>query len=88
MDDTTLRHLSCREIILNHLSEYLDGTLSPDIVEDLEWHLTRCPACVAYLNTYKRTQVFTRRSGSVVISEDMKARLREFLLKRLVQETG
>lgn len=80
----TLARLTCKELILNHLGEYLDGTLSPEIVEDFERHLARCPSCVAYLNTYKRTQEFTRRRGSAVMSEDMKARLREFLLARLI----
>ena len=79
----TLGRVTCREIILNHLDEYLDGTLSPEIVEDLERHLGRCPACVAYLNTYKRTQEFTRRMGSAVLSEETKARLRTLLLARL-----
>ena len=82
----TLSHLTCKEIILNHLGEYLDGTLSLEIVADLEWHLARCPACVAYLNTYKKTQEFTRKVGSVVMAEDMKSRLQEFLLSRLVHE--
>jgi anti-sigma factor RsiW len=79
----TLRRLTCKEIILNHLGEYLDGSLRPEIVEELERHLARCPACVAYLNTYRRTQQFTRRIGSVAMTKDMKARLCEFLLARL-----
>ncbi len=81
-----MARLTCKELILNHLSEYLDGTLSPEIVEDFERHLAGCPACVAYLNTYKRTQDFTRRMGSPVMSEEMKARLREFLLARLITQ--
>jgi anti-sigma factor RsiW len=68
------------------LGEYLDGTLSPEILQDFERHLGLCPSCVAYLNTYKRTQEFTRRMGSAVMSEDMKARLREFLLARLITQ--
>lgn len=84
--DTTLGRLTCKELILHHLGEYLDGTLSSEIVEDFERHLARCPSCVAYVNTYKRTQDFTRRIGSAVMSEDMKARLREFLMEHLVKE--
>ena len=75
--------LTCRDVILNYLDEYLDRTLSPEIVEDIDRHLARCPPCVAYVNTYKRTQEFTRRMRSSVMSEDMKSRLREFLSARL-----
>ena len=80
-----MENLTCREIILNHLDGYLDGTLSPRIVEEFERHLTRCPPCVAYLNTYRRTQDLTRRMGEASMPEGMKAHLRQFLLRRLVQ---
>jgi anti-sigma factor RsiW len=82
----TLARLTCKELILNHLGEYLDGTLGPELVQDFERHLGLCPSCVAYLNTYKRTQDFTRRMGAAAMSEDMKARLREFLLARLITQ--
>ena len=79
-----MRHPTCREVIVNHLDEYLEGTLSRGIVNSLEWHLSNCPACVAYLNTYKRTQEFTRRMGEVAMSESTKTHLRQFLLERLL----
>ncbi len=75
--------LTCREVILNHLDDYLDGTLSPEIVEEFDRHLAICPPCVAYVNTYKRTREFTRRMGSPGMPEEMKARLRELLSARL-----
>jgi anti-sigma factor RsiW len=81
-----LKPLTCREIILEHLDDYLDGILSPEVVEEFERHLSVCPPCVAYLNTYRRTRELTRRTGSVVMSESMKANLREFLLERLASE--
>ena len=83
-----MRHLTCRDVIENHLDDYLDGTLSPEILEEFERHLTRCPACVAYLNTYMRTQDLTRRMGQASMPEGMKTHLRQFPLKRLVQDTG
>ena len=82
--DGTLGGLTCRELILHYLDEYVDGTLSPDVIEEFERHLARCPSCVAYLNTYKRTRHLARRMEPVVMSEAMKARLREYLLEHLV----
>jgi anti-sigma factor RsiW len=81
-----LARLTCREVILNYLDEYLDGTLSPEIVEDFERHLARCPSCVAYLNTYKRTRDLTGRLEQAAMSEGMKTHLRQFLLERLVTQ--
>ena len=69
---------------MKHLGDYLEGTLSPGTINSLEWHLSTCPACVSYLNTYKRTRQVTRRVGEVVMSEGTKTHLRQFLLERLV----
>jgi anti-sigma factor (TIGR02949 family) len=81
-----LRRLTCREVILDHLDDYLDGTLSREVVEEFERHLSVCPPCVAYLNTYRRTRELTRGTGSVDMPERVKANLREFLLEHLATE--
>jgi anti-sigma factor RsiW len=69
---------------LDYLDEYVDGTLSPEVVEDFERHLARCPPCVAYLNTYRRTRNLVHKMEPAVLSDDMKATLRQFLLEHLV----
>lgn len=79
----TLKRLTCRQVILDHLDDYLDGSLGPEVVGDFERHLAMCPPCVAYLNTYRRTRELTRRAGSDAMSEEVKSRLRDFLLARL-----
>lgn len=45
---------SCREF-LEFLAAYLDGELPEGIRSDFEHHLTRCPACVHYLESYRET---------------------------------
>ena len=79
-----MTRLTCREVILNHLDGYLDGTLDPKTVADFEGHLGRCPSCVAYLNTYRRTREWVQRTGAAM-PEAMRSRLREFLLARLAK---
>ena len=81
-----MRRLTCKEVILDYLDEYVDGTLSPEVVEDFERHLARCPPCVAYLNTYKRTRDLTGKLGQGAISDGLKACLRQFLLERLATQ--
>lgn len=80
-----MRELMCKEFIMDFLSDYLDGTLTPDVVADLERHLQDCQPCVAYLNTYKKTRELTGRAGRVEMPTEMKARLREFLLNQLTK---
>lgn len=75
----------CKEMILDFLADYLDGTLSPEVLADLERHLQDCKPCVAYLDTYKKTRELTGRAVRVEMPEEMKARLREFLLKQLAK---
>lgn len=75
----------CKEMILDFLADYLDGTLSPEVLADLERHLQDCQPCVAYLNTYKKTRELTGRAVRVEMPEEMKDRLREFLLKQLAK---
>ena len=73
----------CKEMIMDFLADYLDGALNPDVLEDLEQHLQDCRPCVAYLNTYKKTRDLTGQAARVEMPEEMKVRLREFLLKQL-----
>ncbi|MBI4588389.1 MAG: zf-HC2 domain-containing protein [Candidatus Rokubacteria bacterium] len=77
--------LMCKEFIMDFLSDYLDGTLTPDVITALERHLQDCEPCVAYLNTYKKTRELTGRAGRAEMPTEMKVRLREFLLKQLTK---
>ncbi|MBI4494505.1 MAG: zf-HC2 domain-containing protein [Chloroflexi bacterium] len=40
--------------VRGRLSEYLDGSLSPDVYAHVHQHLDRCPPCRAFLNTLRR----------------------------------
>ena len=77
--------LMCKEFIMDLLADYLDGALSPEVIVDLERHLQDCQPCVAYLKTYKKTRELTGRAARVEMPEEMKIRLREFLLKQLAK---
>ena len=74
---------TCKELILDLLVDYLEQTLNPDVVSDLERHLQVCPPCVAYLNTYVKTRELIGQNQPVAMPEEMKTRLREFLLMQL-----
>jgi len=74
--------LTCRDVI-DLLVEYLEQGLPPETLEGFDAHLERCLACVAYVNTYKKTRELTGEVTRVAIPDEMRARLRQFLLDRL-----
>ncbi len=74
--------LTCREVV-GLLADYLESALSQERVGELEAHLAGCEPCQAYLNTYRRTKTLTAEAGRVAMPEEMKLRLRQFLLRAL-----
>ena len=46
--------VTCRELA-DFIHDYLEGTLAAGVGVRFERHLTRCPACVAYLSAYRVT---------------------------------
>jgi len=78
-----LAQVTCKELILDYLSDYLDGLLTSGMATELERHLARCPSCVAYLNTYRRTRELVGETMRVSMPEEMRAILRNFVVTRL-----
>lgn len=46
--------ITCREFI-DFLWAYLSGEVTDAQREEFEYHLSGCPSCVAYMNTYQQT---------------------------------
>ncbi len=76
------RKLTCKDVI-DILADYLEGALGPEVLAALERHLADCRACIAYLNTYRKTRELTGQAGRVEMPEEMKHRLRMLLLDQL-----
>ena len=47
-------HLTCRAFV-DFVMDYLSLELSQNVRADFEQHLSACPNCVRYLETYKTT---------------------------------
>ena len=78
--------MTCKELIEDFLADYLDATLCPEVVADLERHLERCPPCVAYLNTYKQTRELVGRTAPADMPPAMRVVLRKFMLEQLAED--
>ena len=74
--------MTCRDVI-GVLADYLEQAPTPEIAADLERHLAGCEPCRAYLATYRRTRALGAQAARLEMPDEMKARLRQFLLERL-----
>ncbi|PYN89684.1 MAG: hypothetical protein DMD87_04740 [Candidatus Rokuibacteriota bacterium] len=70
--------MNCREAI-DVLVDYLDATLTPDVLAQLEAHLRVCASCRAYLATYKRSAELAAKVNRVEMPPEVRQRLRDFL---------
>ena len=46
--------MTCRDFV-EFLSEYFSGELAVVECAEFEAHLSECPACIAYLDSYRKT---------------------------------
>ena len=81
--------MNCRDAI-ELLAEYLEMTLSPEVLGELEAHLASCVPCQAYLATYRKTRELAAASQRATLPPampaEMKGRLRAFLVAQLLRE--
>jgi predicted anti-sigma-YlaC factor YlaD len=70
--------MTCREAI-DVLDDYLESSLTPEVLEKLEAHLRACAPCRAYLATYERTKELAAKVNRVEMPPKVKQRLRDFL---------
>ena len=73
---------TCRDVIAI-IGDFLDQTLTPDVLGQLEQHLRNCQPCRAYLNTYRKTRRLVGEAGRVEMPNELKSRLRRFLIEQL-----
>jgi hypothetical protein len=77
--------VTCRDAIAV-LGEFLANELSPKDRARLALHLAGCRPCRAYLRTYRKTRQLAQRAGAVEMPDEMKHRVRSFLLEVLSRE--
>jgi hypothetical protein len=77
--------VTCRDAI-DLLGDFLARELGPRDRVRLRLHLAGCRPCRAYLRTYRRTVRLAGRAGEIEMPEEMKRRLRAFLLEQLSEK--
>jgi anti-sigma factor RsiW len=76
--------VTCRDAIAV-LGDFLANELSPKDRARLAFHLAGCRPCRAYLRTYRKTRQLAHRAGALQMPEEMKRRMRSFLLEVLTR---
>jgi len=51
--------VNCREVS-DFLREFVAGELPPEVVEEFDVHVGRCPTCVEFMNQYRATIAASR----------------------------
>lgn len=64
----------CPEMV-KFLQDYVEGTLDSDVAARFERHLSTCPGCVAFLNTYRETVRIGRSLREEEVPPDLKERI-------------
>jgi anti-sigma factor RsiW len=62
--------------------DYLEGVLPPDLREAVESHVSGCPRCVAFIESYRETPRILRAATAESIPADLAESLRRFLASR------
>jgi len=67
--------LTC-QIILDNLSDYLDGELDADLCADIEAHISACQHCQIVVNTVKKTiQLYQANDQDTKLPPEIRQRL-------------
>jgi len=61
------------------LADYVEHQLPPDVHEELERHLARCPQCVAQVNTYAQTMSLLSSIKDEDLPPELRCRLKVFV---------
>lgn len=75
---------TCRELT-SALTDYLEDTLSPEESSLFQRHISDCPACDAFVRSFKAATQATRQMLLNQIPKDFDQRLQAFLKARTRQ---
>lgn len=64
------------------LMDYLEGTLAAADRELIEAHLSACPRCAAFVESYGQTPRILRAATAAALPDDLAESLRRFLASR------
>jgi hypothetical protein len=76
--------INCRQLILESLVEYEDGSMAAADRMRLEAHLSHCPPCVVFLKSYRATG----RTLRMLKPREIPCNLAEAVMKFVKEKCG
>lgn len=64
------------------LMDYLEDVLAPVDRELVESHVSGCPRCIAFIESYRKTPGVLRAATAAALPDDLAESLRRFLASR------
>ena len=64
------------------LMDYLEGVIPPADREVIDAHVSGCPRCVAFVESYRQTPRILRAATAADLPEELAQSLRRFLASR------
>jgi anti-sigma factor RsiW len=77
--------MNCRHV-WNHISEYIDGTLDPQVLAEVERHIATCEICSAVLDSTRNIIILMADERVFEFPVDFSKRLHARLDEVLQQE--
>ncbi len=81
MDDQIKGAMNCHELI-EFCLDYIEGILPDDDQVGFRRHLSQCPDCVTFFETYRKTPELTREALATKIPASVRESVRSFLQSR------
>lgn len=73
--------MTCTDF-LSQLTDYFDGQISPELLEEVRAHLADCHHCEVVLNTTRQTIEVYRGSEVYDISDELRERLHSAIMTK------
>jgi anti-sigma factor RsiW len=73
--------MNCTDF-LSQLTDYFDGQISPELLEEVRAHLAGCSHCEVVLNTTRRTIEVYRDNEIYDISDELQEKLHSAIMAR------
>jgi len=79
--------MNCTDF-LSQLTDYFDGQISPELLEEVRTHLAGCKHCEVVLNTTRQTIEVYRGNEVYEISDDLRERLHTAIMAKCFEKKG
>ena len=77
--------MNCKELV-DILGDYVDGSMPAALKDELSEHMRKCETCLSFLKSYDRTRLLGRELRSDEMPEEMRLKLRSFVLKKAKEQ--